>query len=304
MIDIILCYSILEKCGYLDAFYSDSGTIQMVLRLRQHRMVLSEALMDYYDEYFQNKAPQWQEWYRNFCADILYTEERAVMVTPKRNGKLVTENPYYNELVTLSRETADKILLMEPKDKIKKSIIDKWGITVLDSSDIKDDRGSNIFSMYTLPVNGKHIEEGQDSDAIAKWFGRFLITESYLQIFDNYLLTKDGINYLRKYILKYIKDGSEIEIYSKVSESFSEQMVKEEFSKNYYSKWKFTIYNVKSVKYQHARSIQGSRYIIQVERGLSVFGRDGHTFQTIVNIYNNENKSRIILKESQLKQIV
>lgn len=304
MIDIVLCYSILEKCGNIDAFYSDSGTIQMVLRLRQHRMVLSEALMNYYDEYFQNKAPEWQEWYRTFCSDILYTQERAVMVTPKKIGKFITENPYFNELVTLSRETADKILLMEPKNKIKKSLIDKWGITVLDSSDIKDDRGSNPLSMYTLPVNGKHIEEGQDSDAIAKWFGRFLITESYLQIFDNYLLTKEGINYLRRYILKYIKEGSEIEIYSKINETFSEQMVREEFSKNYYSKWKFTIYHVKSVKYQHARSIQGSRYIIQVERGLSVFGRDGHTFHTIVNIYNNENKSRIILKESQLKQIV
>ena len=54
----------------------------------------------------------------------------------------------------------------------------------------------------------------------------------------------------------------------------------------------------------HARSIQGSKYIIQIDRGLSVFGRAGKTFQTTVSIFENMGVPRMALKETQLKQIV
>lgn len=67
MIDVVVCYSILEKCKSIDAFSSDTELVKMVIRLRQHRMVVSELLMEHYEEYFQKKSPEWLEWYRNFC---------------------------------------------------------------------------------------------------------------------------------------------------------------------------------------------------------------------------------------------
>ena len=63
MIDVVVCYSILEKCKSIDAFSSDTEQVKMVIRLRQHRMVMSEKLMEQYEEYFQKKSPEWLEWY-------------------------------------------------------------------------------------------------------------------------------------------------------------------------------------------------------------------------------------------------
>lgn len=304
MIDIVLCHSILEKCGYVDAFSSDPETVQMILRLRQHRIVISEKLMEYYEEYFQNKSPELLEWYRNYCTDMFYTQERTDIMKLSGDKVYIKEDMYLNELTGLASKTKDKVLLIEPKDRINNFYRNKWKLSVLDSTDMKDDRGGNTFSMYTLPVNGKMIDEGDDSNSLAEWFGRFLDKEDYIQIFDNYLLTKVGIEYLKKYILKYIKAGTDIEIYSMEDPELPEQAVRDEFQKKYYQKWNFTVFFITSKKNQHARSIQGSKYIIQVERGVSVFGRAERTFQSIVNIYANKDRSRIILKESHLKQVI
>ncbi|MEZ3468185.1 MAG: hypothetical protein K1W40_06975 [Schaedlerella sp.] len=51
MIDIVLCCSILEKCKSIDTFSGDSENVEMVRRIRQHRMVISEKLMDFYEDY-------------------------------------------------------------------------------------------------------------------------------------------------------------------------------------------------------------------------------------------------------------
>lgn len=119
MIDVVVCYSILEKCKSIDAFSSDTELVKMVIRLRQHRMVVSELLMEHYEEYFQKKSPEWLEWYRNFCTDIFYTKERAAIREPKSQKTYIKENRYLNELTALCMETADKIMLIEPKRKME-----------------------------------------------------------------------------------------------------------------------------------------------------------------------------------------
>lgn len=170
--------------------------------------------------------------------------------------------------------------------------------------DINDAAGENGFSMYTLPVNGKFISEGEDSGFIARWLGRFLKEEKYIQIFDSYLLTKDGISNLKKYILKYMEKDADIEIYSLKHEDYSIQQIVEKFRDGFYSKWKFSVYLVKDKKTLHARSIQGSKYIIQTDRGVSVFGKNGKTYQTIISILENKGAPRIVLKETQIEKII
>lgn len=304
MIDVVVCYSILEKCKSVDAFSSDTKNVKMVVRLRQHRMVVSENLMAHYEEYFQKKSPEWLEWYRNFCTDIFYTKERAVIIKPQSLKTYIKESGYLNELVTLCKETTDKIILIEPKRKIDMACTKNLGISLFDSTDISDSSGTNLFSMYTLPVNGKSITEGKDSRAIANWLGRFLQEENYIQIFDSYLLTKDGIKYLKNYFLKYVKEQASIEIYSLLSKDYSKQQIATIFAGKDFEKWNFSIYLLKNKKDLHARSIQGAKYIIQIDRGLSVFGKNGKTFQTTVSIFENEGVPRTVLKETQLEQIV
>jgi hypothetical protein len=237
------------------------------------------------------------------CTDIFYTKERAAIMNLPIEKPNINENKYLNELVTLCKKTEKKIILMEPKRRIGVKYIKKFGISVFDRTDINDASGSNLFSMYTLPVNGKSISEGEDSKYIAGWLGSFICEEDYIQIFDSYLLTKVGIEYLKKYILKYVRVNADVEIYS-LNKDFSEQQIKDIFSRDDFKKWNFSVYIIRGKKDLHARSIQGNKYIIQIDRGLSVFGSAGKTFQTIVSIFENEGVPRIVLKETQLKQII
>lgn len=71
MIDIVLCWSILEKCKSVDAFSEDPENVELVRRIRQHRMVVTEKLMDFYEEYFEKKGPEWLEWYTGLCSSVL-----------------------------------------------------------------------------------------------------------------------------------------------------------------------------------------------------------------------------------------
>lgn len=304
MIDIIVCYSILGKCKSTNAFLDDEETVSMAQRIRQHRMVISEKLMDYYEEYFRKKSPEYLGWYQAFCTDILYSKERAVLKASSKTKTYIKDNAYLNELVLLCQETEDKIILMEPKRRMDEKCVKEMGIILYDSTDINDVSGSNLFSMYTLPVNGKIISEGESSRTIANWLGRFWREENYIQIFDNYLLTKDGIRYLKNYFLKYVKEGADIEIYSLLTKDYTKQQVRDIFTEDDLKKWKFSVYIVKDKKVSHARSTQGSKYIIQMDRGLSVFGREGKTFQTIINIFENKGVKRISFKDSQLEHIV
>lgn len=304
MIDVVVCYSILEKCKSIDAFSSDTELVKMVIRLRQHRMVVSELLMEHYEEYFQKKSPEWLEWYRNYCTDIFYTKERAAIRKPRSQKTYIKENKYLNELTALCMETADKIMLIEPKRKMDMAYAKSLGISLFDSTDISDASGNNLFSMYTLPVNGKSIPEGENSRTIAKWLGRFLQEENYIQIFDSYLLTKDGIKYLKNYFLKYIKEQASIELYSLLGTDYTKQQIAAIFAGKDFEKWNFSIYLMNSKKDLHARSIQGAKYIIQIDRGLSVFGKYGKTFQTTVSIFENKGVPRALLTETQLEQII
>lgn len=171
MIDLIVCYSILEKCKSSNAFSGDEERVSMAWRIRQHRMVISKKLMDYYEEYFRKKSPEYLNWYQAFCTNIFYSKERAVIIAPSETKAYIKENAYLNELVSLCEETEDKIILIEPKRRIDTNYTEKFGISLYDSADINDVSGSNLFSMYTLPVNGKLISEGEGSKSLANWLG-------------------------------------------------------------------------------------------------------------------------------------
>lgn len=268
-------------------------------------MVRSEELMDFYEKYFSEKGAEWLDWYQSLCINLFYTKERSVIISLPAVPCHTKGNAYQNALAAaaLSRETEDRIILMEPKRRM--GFAADLGISVFDAADINDASGNNLFSMYTLPVNGKAVPEGSDSMPVAEWIGRFLSKEKYIQIFDSYLLTKSGIGYLKKYILKYIQEGADIQIYSlEHSEEYTSQQILEEFNKDFYTKWKFSVYLIDNKKFLHARSIQGSKYIIQIDRGLSVFGRSGKTYQSFISIFENNGIPRIVLKETQIRQII
>ncbi len=120
MIDIVLCHSILEKCKSVDAFSENAEHVELVRRIRQHRMVISEELMDFYEAYFEEKGPEWLEWYQTLCITIFNIRERTIIVTPSSNKCYIKEHAYQNALAAaaLSHETKDKMILIYQKIRI------------------------------------------------------------------------------------------------------------------------------------------------------------------------------------------
>lgn len=55
---------------------------------------------------------------------------------------------------------------------------------------------------------------------------------------------------------------------------------------------------------QYTLPIMGEKYIVQIDRGISVFGENSKTRQSLISIYDNEGRTRITFKESQLERIV
>lgn len=44
MLDIVICYTILRLCLEVDAFTASDEQLELIRRVRKHRMVLSEKL--------------------------------------------------------------------------------------------------------------------------------------------------------------------------------------------------------------------------------------------------------------------
>lgn len=304
MLDVVVDRSILEKYRYV-SFFPSSGieNVKMAERIHQHCMIVSVELMNEYEKYFRQKGQEWLDWYMNYCAQSFNIEEFVKIKELGEKRHVVKEGTYYNELIELCASTTDKILLGEMS---KKGLFEKkYGIHIFNQNDILDESGGNEFSKYTLPVLGHTVRAGEESINIAKWLGRFISKEKYIQIYDNYLATPDGIKNLKKYILKYIKEDTEIEIYSMIHpDEMKEEDVVEEFEGSYYSKWKVRLYENLAKRKLHTRVIQGEKYIISIDRGLSVFGNCGKTFQTLIYIHQSENAQRVYLMDKELRQII
>lgn len=304
MLDVVVDRGILEKYRYVNPFSSsERENGKMAERISQHCMVVSVELMNEYEKYFRQKGQGWLDWYMNYCAQSFNIEEFVKIKELGEKRHVVKEGTYYNELIELCASTTDKILLGEMS---KKELFEKkYGIQIFNQNDILDRSGNNEFSKYTLPVLGHIVKAGEESINIAKWIGRFISKENYIQIYDNYLATPDGIKNLKKYILKYIKEDTEIQIYSMIHpDEMKEEDVVKEFESSYYSKWKVRLYEVLAKKKIHARVIQGEKYIISLERGLSAFGNCGKTFQTLIYIHQNENAQRVYFMDKEVRQII
>lgn len=301
MLDITVCRSILEKCMDIDTFFTSSDSVKVANRIRQHRMVVSSKLLEYYEEYFNSKSPEYKYWYQSLVEKVLYSQERAVFAEEK-NVKInfIKNAEYLNELLNVCYNSADRLVVSDDP-KIDDSILKKYKIESIKTKDILDKGANNTFTKFTMPIHMKNIENDEKSIDIAEWIGRFLKNQKYIVIFDNFIATKDNIRNLRKYILKFIEQGADVIIYTFEIENVNKQNIIDEFTSKYYSKWNIEIYLIKRKRDQHGRIILTEKHTIQLDRGISLFGVDGRTYQCIINIDSNEDVERYSFKEDAEK---
>lgn len=305
LLEITVCYTILEKLNDVDILMAEDEVIRLAHIVRSHKLLLSEKLMELCENYFKETSPEKVQWYQDFCTHCMYTESRVKIVPDDGKNTISEKDPYIKELLRICIGSSDKILLTEKKGKIlpivKKS---KLPLEVFNHFDLTEDKFENKVYRYTLPITRMMLMGHLDNSAVADWLKRFLQMEPYVQIFDNYLATGPELKALHKYILPSIKSGTEIHIYTLVTEELPEEKIKEEFQKKRYKDWKIQVFTINFKTDLHERTIQGENFIIQIDKGLGVFGKSGKIQKSPISIMENKESARTRIKENRAKQII
>lgn len=286
MLEITLEHAILKKCN-VDTTIMGEEEINFLKKINQHTIVVSEELMKYEEEEFGKESLLDKEWYRQFIMHKINCKKTAKIIEEVKD-KFCSEklNEYQNHIVNLCLSSYDKILLTDSSKllSLKKVAIEKLSYDMIMSNKL-----NNTFTKYTVPINGC-IEEGQESKEFGEWIGRFIEGANYIEIHDNYICTPDNIKSFNKYILKYIAEHAEVNIYTIETSDICKEDLMREFQNEKYQKWKLRVFLVKLKKEHHDRVIVTDKYVIQMGRGMSTYGRNGKTFQTLINIYNSNEK--------------
>lgn len=284
MLEITLEHSILKRCN-IDTATMGKDEINFLNKISQHTIVVSEELMNYEVGEFESELDK--EWYKQFIMDKIMCKKKAKIIDGVNekfcNKKL---NKYQNYIINLCMSSYDKILLTDSSKllSIKNVVIDKISYKMIMSKEL-----NNNFTRYTLPINAC-IEEGQESKKIGEWIGRFIKGANYIQIHDNFICSSDDIKSFKKYILKYIAESVDVEIYTIETDNISREDIVNEFKKEIYQKWKLSVFLLNSKMEHHDRVMVTDKYVIQIGRGVSGYGRGGKTFQTLINIYDINEK--------------
>ncbi len=305
ILEITVCYTMLEKAMISNPILADETSKRLVDIFRCHRMVLSEKLMVLCEEYFEKQSPAALQWYQDFCAQAVHVESLVRIVSDGDAREIPSADAYMNELVSVCRRSCDQVLLTEKTDKIIPIIRKKkWDIDAYNAASVMKCEFENKLYRFTLPVARLMVRPNMENRVVAEWLGKFLEREPYVQIYDMYLATEAGLHGLRTCILPFIKEGTDIEIYTSDFGGMTEADICAEFQKKAYRKWNLQIYLVRSKSKLHERTIQGEHFIIQLDKGLSIFGLDGKTDKAPVSIMRSEAGARTIVQESGLKSLV
>lgn len=327
LLDIVVCCTVLEQILRLSMLTGSDEQMELARHIRQHRMLISEQLMELCEQYFAENAPELSEAYRTYCAGAVQSETTVKLVPDVEDPLSITDNSYYAELIGICQNSRDKLLLSEKKEKLYQIMAKKRKagqskgtkvghgkgtkaakngneLTILNGRDVLEESFENPLFLYTLPVTGLMLRETQSNDEVAAWLKRFLEQESYVQVFDNYLFTPSGLHGFERYILRFLPPDAELQIYTQVSGAVTEEQIKQAVQKEKYQNRELAVYIVSSKKDLHERRIQGEHVIIQFDKGFAVFGQDGRIQKSPISVMENTNARRTVIPETGVRRIL
>lgn len=288
MLEITICVSILKEMQSCSLTNVSDDVFELERRLRQHTMVISQELQSEYLNYFRQNNLN-IDWLKQYLLRRMDTHR---ILSVNKGNKTFSHgiDSYLDAILNTCFASKDKLLLSE-NTKIKNDDLKKAGIERLGMKQILDKSVDNTFTKYTLPIINYCVKEGQDSKELAEWLGRFIECGSYYTLYDNYFSEKDNLKNFKKYVLKYIPKGSEVEVNTLVEDDKARLNLESQL-KTQYPEWKISVRRVSSKKDSHARILRNELYTMNIDRGLSVFGRDGKTFASIITISESELLNR------------
>ena len=286
MLEITVCATIL-KSVHLNTLLASEEENQLMLRLKQHCMVLSNELNIQYIEYCKrnNINTDVIQTFLAYCSQT--TTNSRILSGSELKDKFPGEtDAYLKALKNACAASGDKILISD-SSKLNKPELEKHGLELIRREETGIGKSLNTFTKYTFPIVLYEIKEGEDSKKLGKWLGRILSGERSFAIYDNYFGDADNLKNFRKYILKYIPKGADITIITIETQDLKKEELKEELKKEDYKDWAIEVYLAKSKKDSHPRVIATPGYNIVLDRGLSTFGRGGKTFSSMLTIEKN-----------------
>lgn len=285
MLEITLEHTIWEK--YMEAqVFPNSEEKEFLRRIDQHTIIVSDVLLDLEEKKFAGQSGL-EELFKTFIANFNQSEINAKFIDVVNASYSTNKlDEYQNYIVNLCLASDDKILLTNSRKilSMKSSPVNSISYDM-----VMGNKVDNIFSKYTLPIH-TNINKGEESKKHAEWLGRFFKGEKYIEIHDNYICSLDNIKNFKKYILKYIEENADVDIYTIVTDNISREDIKREFEKEEYHKWNLSVFLAPSKKEHHARDIVTNKYVIRMDRGISAFGNNGEMFQSLIDIYDIKEK--------------
>ncbi|MDM8519773.1 hypothetical protein QUF64_06980 [Anaerolineales bacterium HSG6] len=291
-LDITLCHSILAYCfANLDHYERQNRARYLLDEIRKRRINLNDDLQVYYEVYFETHhsdlLEDYQQWFAN---QVIYADYVTFVPNNLSNTEIdyFVNDDYLRTLLNITRLNQDKIVFSELLSSYDQAL-KNMGILQLNIAKILDRNANNYYNDYHFPITRKRIIAEQSSRKLSNWLKRIIQSETDFEIIDNYIYTER--NNFKRYFLPHVQHGAVLKIYT-----ISDQRVRvsvtdliREFSSPDYANWQIELYLVQSTRHQHARNILTNNYFIQLEKGMRIFGRKGHTDQSDINVDYRKN---------------
>ena len=218
-------------------------------KIRQHRIVLSKKLIDYYVRCAEENGCK--DACTTFIQKISLTDQNSIFV---QDYDAVTIEEGLSEIAM----TQPKKILCAEKEEVKKA---RRGVNLLRGDDIINNSNC-IFNLYCIPITARYVEADKPVASYVSWLGNWIKGESKLIIRDKYLLTDRGLKSFKKFFLPNIDSGAQISIHT---DTLVEQRFLDEFSKSDYAQYDIRIYKC---SHMHERVIILKECQIVIGKGI------------------------------------
>ena len=191
-----------------------------------------------------------------FISSVANSAEWTIEKIKEKSSNTNKKDNIYTRLMQLSKQNG--LLIIDPSEH---SIVNKK-IKRVSSSELVSNN-DNLLAMYSFPYTCT-IKSSRDMTFYINWITKLLNNERFIQIFDCYTFTSEGIEGLEK-ILEIVGENASVEIYCD-NTSCSDDAIKAIYRK------KLKNYNIKIYRCAkfHSRWIQASSFYINLDYGIKM----------------------------------
>lgn len=285
-LEITLCYSVIEFClANLNQLIRDNPATQVLDEIQRRKIILHTDLEECWRDYFEAKHPELLMLYEQFISDtVLYADKCELLdhysVSQNADQLFKADESYKKLLYNISQSSKDKILFTDMIDDLIKSPLSE--VDIYNTTRILDHTEENPLNSYRLPIVNKQIPFGDHSSTLCNWMKKFWEGDSEVIICDNYIYANH--QHLLDYFLQHYTNGSKIKLYTLIPRGKTDQDVIDLFINPPFDQWVFELNILNDRKEHHSREIVTSKYLIQLDKGFAVFGRNGQTDQSVIHV--------------------